>query len=160
MGAHLSFTLSGLDEAISKMDALAAIQPADVLDPVGALIVIQTQTRIMSEKASPSGESWKPNLMGTSTLFRSGNLASTLTHQVRGATVSVGSNLVYAAIHNFGGTIKASKKKALRFPGQARQDIRLRRSITMPKREYLGVSPANGQEIEKMVAEHYAEVFK
>lgn len=158
--ASLDIKVQGLDEAIAKFGALASIQPAEVCDRIGALLVTQTQMRITSEKRSPTGEAWRPNIAGTSILFRSGNLAGSIHHQVSGSAVTVGSDLVYAAIHNFGGKITAKKGRALKFPLRGRQDQRMRRSVNMPKRQYLGVSPENGKEIEKLVVEYYEERLK
>jgi phage gpG-like protein len=39
------------------------------------------------------------------TLVDTGNLQSSITHQVKGGAVYVGTNVLYAAIHHFGGTI-------------------------------------------------------
>ena len=153
----IDITVSGGEEAIVKLGVLADSDLTEVADTLGALGVSQTQRRIHSEKTSPSGEAWQKNRAGTSILFRSGALAASMFHTATSSAAMWGSPLVYAAIHNFGGTIRPKKGKALRFPGQAKQDLLTRTSVTMPKREYLGVSPDNATEMEQTIAALYLE---
>ena len=72
---------------------------------------------------SPDGVQWKEKSALTMMLNPRGGsrpligeterLSTTITHQVRGGSVFVGSNAIYAAIHQFGGTIRPQKAKAL-----------------------------------------------
>jgi len=153
--ASIQQTVTGLDEAIAKFGALAEVKPEEVADQIGALVVMQTQARISSEKASPTGEAWKPNMRGTSILFQSGGLNSSIHHLVMGNKTQIGSGLVYARIHNDGGEIRPKKGKALKYPGRAKQDMRVQSVVRIPKRQYLGISPANAQEIEAEIGKHY-----
>ena len=49
--------------------------------------------------------------------------------------VTVGTNVVYAAIHEFGGTIKAKNKKALVF--EIDGEIKMVKSVIIPARPYM-----------------------
>lgn len=148
--ADVAFSIVGLDEAIAKIGGFA--EPvAELGELVGALVVSQTQTRISSEKTSPSGAAWKPNLLGTSILFRSGLLNSSIHYTVSGTAIMVGSNLIYARIHNDGGEIRPKTKKALSFPGRSRKDQRVQGKVTMPQRQYLGLSAANAAELKEEI---------
>ena len=151
MTASLDISVSGLDQAMRTADALASIQMVEIADAIGALGVRQTQRRIVSEKTAPGGSAWKQNLRGGSILFYRGALAGSIAHRATASSASWGSTLVYAAIHNRGGTIKAKNKKALRFPLRGRQDVHIVKSVTIPQRQYLGISSANGTEMEQMV---------
>ena len=153
MTATLDIAVTGLDQALRTADALASIAAVEIADAIGALGVRQTQRRIASEKTSPAGAAWKKNISGTSILFRSGALAASISHRASAAGASWGSPLIYAAIHNYGGVIKPKTKKALRFPLRGRQDQHIRKSVTMPKREYLGISAENAAEMERMVVD-------
>ena len=145
--AGISFSASGFDKPLRVLDALANPDRSDLMDGLARLVVRQTQRRIQSEKTDPSGAAWKANLLGTSILFRSGALAGSI-HSTSGANqFEVGSGLIYARIHNDGGTIKPKAKKALHFPIRGRQDRHTVGSVTMPKRQYLGLSAANEGEV-------------
>lgn len=90
----------------------------------GAEVVSQVQRRIASEKTSPKGKAWKawsPRYAknakhGRSLLVKEGHLLQSIEVQEQGGDVWVGSNLPYAATHNFGDS-----------------------SRNIPQREYLGI---------------------
>lgn len=89
------------------------------------------------------------------TLFQS-------TRPVRGATKSdasgfaVGTNVKYAATHQFGEpgrTIRARKKKALRFQVGGKWVTKKQVRITIPARPFLGLSEDDMQEMKATVEE-------
>lgn len=150
-GVRITLEERGIDRALAAIGTLADLDKAEALDNVGALVVSQTQRRIESEKTSPDGAAWAPNLEGTSILFRTGALAQSVAHEVGGTEVLVGSGLVYAGIHQVGGTIKPTSAKALAFNiGGAAV---FAKSVTIPARPWLGLSAENAHEIELMVAD-------
>lgn len=66
-----------------------------------------------------------------------GNLAKSISWQLEARNqVSIGSNLAYASIHEFGGEIKAKNVKYLRFR-TADGSWHSRKSVTIPMRPYL-----------------------
>lgn len=136
-----------LDVPIAAIGALADLDRAELLDGLGALGASQTQRRIEVEKTDPDGVAWSPNAEGTSTLFHEGNLGASIDHVVDGqAEVAWGSSLIYAAIHQHGGVITAKNAKALVFSiGGATVQVR---SVTVPRRAYLGISAENAAELE------------
>lgn len=68
-------------------------------------------------EASPSGKSWKPSLKKEGkTLTDSGTLSSSFTVDASSSEVSVGTNLVYAAIHQWGG--KAGRNRSSNIPAR------------------------------------------
>lgn len=155
MSGYIDIAVAGGDEAIGKLTVLADTPMVEIADALGALGASQTQRRIQSEKTSPAGEAWQPNRRGGSILFLSGELATSVSHRATSSAAMWGSPLVYAAIHNFGGDDRAKKGKALRVPGEGRQDTKLRKSVTMPKRQFLGVSGENATEMEDKIEELY-----
>lgn len=134
--------LEGVDRALQKLDPLAA---GEMLTGIARMIQEQTRRRITSDKAAPSGERWKPNREGTSTLYRSGTLARSIDYSVSGDAAIVGSGLVYAAIHQFGGTIVPKKAKRLVFRLGNRTVFA--RKVTLPARPYLGLSATDREDI-------------
>jgi len=70
-----------------------------------------------------------------------GGLQGSITFQTSGMTVEVGTNKVYGAIHQFGGTIKPKKGKFLVFRMGGRPVFA--RSVTIPARPFLGFGAAD-----------------
>ena len=71
-----------------------------------------------------------------------GRLRGSIGYEASPASVSVGSNLVYARIHQLGG--KAGRKHA----------------VTLPPRPYLGFSEEDIKEARAILAEHLAAAFR
>jgi phage gpG-like protein len=80
-----------------------------------------------------------------------GHLYASITHRASPTSVEVGSNAIYAAIHQFGGTIKAKDAKALRF---RIGDVWVtKESVTIPARPFLGIDDDDRQMIVETVAD-------
>lgn len=161
MTEFVEIEAAGLDEAAARLNALAeADLRVEGLSIVGALIESQTRARIQAGGPAPDGAAWadwSPAYAaeragdGGGKLFRGGDLMDSLAFVVAGEALQVGSNLVYAAIQQLGGTIRAKGGGKLRIPtaggGAAFVD-----SVEIPARPYLGVSAENAAEIEETVA--------
>ena len=114
---------------------------------------------------------------GGQTLTDTARLRQSITHRADAAGVEVGSNVVYAAIHQFGGTIrKKAPKQTLEFDDDtgrlisrkaaARRKTGLIRvvnaqigahSVTMPARPFLGISDQGRTSILDIVTRRLAE---
>lgn len=126
------------------------LEPSLLLDPLGALIVSQVERRITSEKSSPDGKAWKESGGQNETLEDTGALRDSIHHVVDGNSVHIGSDKVYAAIQHFGGTIVPKEASHLVF--QIGNRLIFAKSVTIPAREYLGISAANAAQIERETA--------
>ena len=86
---------------------------------------------------------------GGKTLIDTSRLINSITYQSFGDETRVGTNTIYAAIHNFGGTIKAKNKPFLKFQidGQWKQV----KSVDMPKREFMIIHNDDIEYIEDVV---------
>ena len=93
-----------------------------------------TQDRFES-KTTPDGRPW------TSSLFKTGALKRKIIANYDKDKAEVGSNLKYAAIHQFGGVIKAKNAKCLHFLLNG-QDV-FAKSVKIPANPYLGISEAD-----------------
>jgi phage virion morphogenesis protein len=107
-----------LNELIKKMQDVTP-----VMSEVGEIIVTQAQDAFDDSKA-PDGSAWKPSLRGGQTLVNSSRLRRSIHPRVGKNSVEVGTNVVYAAIHQFGGktaphVIRPKNGKALMWPGLA-----------------------------------------
>lgn len=77
-----------------------------------------------------------------------GTLRSTLRYQINGNTLLFGTNVVYGAIHQFGGTIKPVRGNALNVGG------RLAKQVVIPARPWLGISAQDKLLLVDVVREH------
>jgi phage virion morphogenesis protein len=149
---------AALQAALGRLAHLAA-NPAPLLKQIGTGIVDATHGRFQTQ-TDPWGRPWAPlspayAALKTTTqiLFERGRLWESIHWKVDGRQVLVGSVKEYAAIHQFGGTIKPKGAKALVFrlmlggkPGFVRAH-----SVTIPARPYLGMGAADRAAVEHAV---------
>lgn len=99
----------------------------------------QTQSRFESG-VSPDGKSWKPSVRalreGGVTLVDTAHLKQSITSRFGGGFAEVGTNVVYAAIHQLGG--KAGRGG----------------SAAMPSRPYLGFGRTDKNNIRRIIIEN------
>ncbi|UGQ20399.1 phage virion morphogenesis protein [Brucella anthropi] len=144
-GVALEIRETGLEAALSLVDGIAHAPRQELSEGIGRLVQEQTRQRIEEEKRSPEGAAWKPNITRTNILYRTGALSRSIDYVATPDSVMIGSALVYARIHQLGGTIRPKTAKALAF--MIGNMMRLVQSVTIPARRYLGLSPANQTEI-------------
>lgn len=117
---------------------LSASDRREVLGIVGSEIESQVRRRLSDEKESPDGVPWidwtdayaATRHGGHSLLQSQGDLLDSLTHQVSDDQVEVGTNLVYGAIHQFGG-----------------DEV----GMAIPARPYLGLSTGNQSDLDALL---------
>lgn len=132
-GTALIYDFSSLTRLEERLQRLARIDRLQLLDELGGVLETQTKRRIQEEKESPEGEPWTnwsenhaiSRHSGHSLLEQEGHLGGEITHVVAGDAVEVGTNLIYAATHQFGS-----------------DDWR-----NIPARPYLGLSEDNEAEL-------------
>ena len=123
--------------ALARLVAAVAA-PRATFDRIGSYLVAATLDRFDREQG-PDGKPWQKSVRaladGGLTLTDTGGLRGSITHNVAGdgRAVDVGSNLVYAAIHQFGG--QAGRNK----------------SVTLPARPYLGIDARDRDAIVRIV---------
>ncbi len=114
---------------------------------IGAELESQTRRRIEDERRSPEGvpwPDWSPAYAATrhgghDLLQNEGDLLDSLHVVVDSQGVAMGTNLVYGAIHQFGGAPVG---------------------INIPKRPYLGISDANAEDLDAVVDDWLEGVFR
>lgn len=112
-----------------------------LLDMLGGVVESQTRRRLSHDKEGPNGEPWPDwsenykatRRSGHHLLENEGTLIDSVHYMVRGDAVEVGSGMVYAAIHQFGGA-EAGKPE-------------------IPARPWLGVSEDDGAEIDEVLGD-------
>lgn len=162
MSLQLTVNLGNIERLQQRIQRLAGIDKTDLLDAVGFEVENQTKRRIGSEKQAPDGTPWvelsddyaaaKPK---GDLLELEGVLWNSIQYNVQGDTVQVGSNVVYAAIHQLGGKTKphrivAKNKQALAFGGGVYKAVNHPGS-DIPARPYLGLSTDNIDDIESIL---------
>ncbi|WP_336800656.1 phage virion morphogenesis protein [Kaistia sp. MMO-174] len=155
-GAAITVDIVGLATAAGPIEHLASLERSELLDGLGRLVQEQTRRRIRETKTGPDGQPWTPNRAGTSILLKEGTLANSIDYAIEGNQVAVGSGLVYARIHQLGGTIVPKNAQALRFV--VGSQLVFSKKVTIPARPYLGVSGEDQEEIEATVLDFLALV--
>jgi phage gpG-like protein len=145
-GIHIDAILD-TSEVKDKLAKIAGLRRSVILQKLGQLTENQVKKRIASEKRAPDGTPWKPNWERTSILVRTGGLRDSIHHVVESeTTVRVGSGLVYAAIHQTGGVIRAKGRSLVFSSGGTKV---FAKAVTIPARPYLGYSDANKRQVER-----------
>lgn len=132
-----------------------------VMDEIGASLERSTVRRFETGTA-PSGVPWKPSQrageQAGQTLVDTGRLRDSLGRQASEDEVIVGTNVVYAAIHQFGGktppvVIRPRRKKALFWPGLKHPVKKVQHpGSRVPARPFLGISSSDERRIGRIFA--------
>lgn len=148
------FSLDVKVEGFETVDAaLARLGPENdqpLLDHIAWMIAQQARARIDSEKRGPDGKAWPPNKTGDSILLKTKALRDSITSTEGRNPAVIGSGLIYAGIHQTGGTILPKKAKRLVF--RLGNKTIFARKVTIPARPYLGISAENAADILEQVA--------
>ena len=107
-GVAIQLSLEGMDAVQERLSGLmltdAQIRP--LLSDIGEEVVSQTHQHFEAGE-SPAGEKWEASIRaeaeGGQTLVDTARLQNSMGYEVSGGQVEAGTNVIYAAIHNFGG---------------------------------------------------------
>ena len=138
-GVSIQIESAGLEQLAKRLAAIA--DPAtrtSLLESVTAEIESQTHRRIRAGGPDPDGQPWAEwsdaykltRRSGQGKLFSEGNLDDAIQALVSGDEAEVGTNLVYGAIHQFGG-----------------DEV----GIPIPARPYLGLSPEDVADLDAIL---------
>jgi len=165
-----------LKHALGKLQKFVKSGLQPTMDEIGARLEMSTLRRFETETA-PSGEPWERSQAADrrgrpgsdrrrgQTLTASGRLRDSITRFVSGDSVVVGTNVEYAAIHQFGGktpprTIRPKTKKALSWPGAAHPVAKVEHpGSKMPERAFLGVSSGDEKAIVAIIDARVGEAW-
>ena len=121
-----------------------------------------TKLRFEDEKA-PDGSQWQQSARakaeGGKTLTQSAQLRESISSEAGRFSAVWGTNKIYAAIHQFGGTIRARPGGKLRFeiPGVG---LMFANEVTMPARPYIGFNREDELEILDIAADYFGEAIQ
>lgn len=135
--------LAALAEAESRLT-----RPEPLYDAIGAMLVTSTQQRFEAE-AGPDGSPWPKSirvlLEGGKTLTDSGFLRNSISFEASDHGVAVGTNAIYAAVQQFGATIRPVSATRLRF--ELGGETIFSQEVTIPARPFLGLDAGDEQGI-------------
>ena len=168
--------LEALGKALIRMHALGE-NPSSIWHAIGQYGESSTRLRF-ARQAGPDGQRWKASKRalktGGQTLRLKGHLLGSISYRANQSGAEWGTNKVYGAIHQFGGTLKqAAFSSTLRlrtgkggallrqkdhpnlavFAKKSHKQAVQRRytvgahAITMPARPFLGVNAEDGREM-------------
>lgn len=148
-GVFYELSEHGLEEAIAGITAVASpVTRMEIADSIGALLESSTKRRISDEKRAPDGTPWAPwsedygatQRPGQTILMSEGDLLDSIQAVTGLSEIKWGSNLVYAAIHQFGGADVGKPE--------------------LPARPYLGLSDQDARDIRETVADVYGQALQ
>ncbi len=156
-----SLSWGGFDKALGN--AVKHIgNTGALMASIGEALVSGVKTRFKKEE-DPEGRKWKPSARasaeGGKTLTKDAHLRDSIDYAATPTKVMVGSNLPYARIHQYGGTIRPKKAKRLVFKGSGDKTV-FAKEVTIPARPYLGVSETDMEEVKGTMEDFLKGAFK
>ena len=145
-GVAFELEAQGIEAVEGYLTGLSLHGIEELAFNIGALLESTTKRRIAEEKRAPDGAAWVPwseaydetREAHHSLLVGEGNLLDSIQNASTGTTVRVGSNLVYAAIHQAGGEPVGKN---------------------IPARPYLGLSSEDEAEITALVTGEWEDML-
>lgn len=158
----ITLRIDGKEKVIAGLEKLGSPQRRiGLMEELASFGVSSTQQKFVDQR-DPDGRPWSPSRraqeQGGKTLQDSNRLFQSLSSEATPATAAWGSNVVYAGIHQLGGTIKAKNGKKLVFKGY-RGFVSVSQ-VDIPARPYLGISQSDKGEIENIVQEWMSETLQ
>lgn len=146
------------EELLSKLKKISNTDTAGTIKAIAEGLRTSTVERFANEE-SPEGTKWKPSVRvsenGGKTLTKSAGLKTSIKSQSNNSGLAVGTNLEYAATHQYGAdrTIHARKVKNLKFKVGGRWVSTPSVRVSIPARPFLGISKDDDAEIKEIVEE-------
>lgn len=149
--------MSSFEFSVEDAEILAALRrmielgrnPLPAMRDIASLGERTTRARFRTE-SGPDGRRWEPSLrakiVGGRTLTKDAHLGNSVSWNVGGDYAEWGVNRIYAAIHQFGGDIRAKGAGSLRFK-LASGGFASVKKVRIPPRPFLGVSEGDAKDI-------------
>ena len=154
-GISVEIDMAELQQIIGQ--AVAQLNHPQLLFKQVGETLIKIHRDRFARQVSPDGQPWAPlsawyqdqkSQNQDNILTLRGHLSQTLSYNTTQDGLEFGSNRVYAAIHQFGGTIRPQNAKALNVGG------RPAKSVTIPARPWLGIGSNDERDIINTVKDH------
>lgn len=152
-----------LPDLAKKLSKLSAFDKAGINNAIAEAIRSGTIERFETE-TGPDGSAWSKSIRasekGGLTLTVTGELKSSINARATEKGAEVGTNLVYAATHQFGDSgrvIRAKNKPYLAFEYHGRTIRKKQVTVNIPARPFLGISDEDRKEVKSIVEEALSE---
>ncbi|MCC5911325.1 MAG: phage virion morphogenesis protein [Clostridiaceae bacterium] len=152
MGVTLKGDWKKFEKSLHK---LANINYTALHKEIGEELLSSTQERFKTQKG-PDGKSWPKSRRAQNekgqTLSDTRDLRNSITVKASPKKAEVGTNKRYAVTHQKGKTIKARRKKYLKF--KVGSQWVQKKQVKIPKRPFVGISKEDRQEVREIIREH------
>lgn len=158
-GVKIVVEMKDLQKVEHLVSRLADLDEHDLVTNILDLGENQTRKRILAGGPAPDGTLWPPNREGAPTLHPTGdNLLGSLAWTSHGSAGEWGASFPFAHIHQEGAVISPKNAKLLAFSVKGK--MAFAHKVTIPKREFLGVSAEDAREIDALVTDFLGELLK
>ncbi len=157
---------AGVRRAMRRLGRQNSELVQSALKNIGEQLLKSTRKRF-DDGVDPAGQPWAPlnpaykaGKKGNKILVGAGmrgGLLGTIVYLVTGSRLMIGTNKVYAAIHQFGGVIQPRSGGYLVFRLGGR--LVHAKKVTIPARPFLGISTEDRTEIEMVIRDHIAAAW-
>lgn len=143
------------NQLLKRLDDMN-VDKAGVMNAIAEGLRTSTIERFQAQE-TPEGTKWKPSIRametGEKTLIRTHALSTKIYANANSTGLAVGTNLEYAATHQFGDerTIRAKNGKYLKFKVGDRFVSKPSVRVTIPARPFLGISERDDEEIKEIL---------
>ncbi|MCF1485077.1 phage virion morphogenesis protein [Agrobacterium vitis] len=153
-----------VEDALSRFLAAAA-DLSPVFKNIGEYEAQATKQRFRDQK-DPDGNAWqalnplyKETKKGPRILTgQTGDLSRIIWQLASSTSVDIGSDMIYARIHNEGGTIVPKNAAALIFSMGGKTFAV--KSVKIPKRQFLGINDEDRVRIEEIIEDHFLDAIE
>lgn len=152
MSVSITMDVTGLEGVLKTLRPIFDFEPTELMTAIAALGESQTRRRISEEKTAPDGTPWEPNSQGTPILVETGqHLLYSVAWTASASEAEWGAAWEHAHVHQNGAVIVPKNAKALVF--QLGGKTVAAKSVSIPARPFVGLSPENEQEIIDLVTD-------
>ena len=158
-GFSINFSIDDR-EVRSAIDGMLALGKdlTPTMDEIGSYMENSTKARFQSG-VGPDGQAWKISARaeaeGGQTLVHKTHLRDSIQYIASADEVEIGTNLIYAAIHQFGGVIRPKNAKKLKFKGV--KGWAVVDQVVMPERPFIGASEEDEAELAHIILRDFAQ---
>lgn len=164
MAAAITFDISELIALDGRLEAAyqRSKDLSPLMDAIGMAMEASTDERF-DDEASPSGAPWTKSAAakarGGKTLTDSARLRGSVTHLASADRVEIGTNLIYAGVHQsgFDGPVTISSHERRGRSGKTHSVNSFIRDMAIEARPYLGIGGDDEQTIAELSADYLLE---
>jgi len=144
-----------------RLERLAKVNFTAIHREIGEYILGTVHDRFKKGEG-PDGKKWPESYRakeeGGQTLVDTRHFENSFSYRESPDRVDVGTNWPYAKVHQQGMTIKAKRRRALKF--KVGDQFVVKRAVKIPARPVLGLNDDDQKEIREIVAEAIGRVIK